>query len=220
MKASIIRCLSARADAVCDNPTSRKQERARLQQIFEANGYPENFVKKVMQKKRRRQAEPGEVTEQQKTFVKIPYVRGVSEQISKLLRPKGIQVAHSAARLKSRLVKAKDGFDPKKKKGTVYRISCSCGSVYIGESGRPRDVRLKEHVADIKYARLDKSATARHVHDCRGNMNPLEASTIATDTHWRRRKIREAIEIKQSRANMNLDEGGLRLSPIWDVLLA
>ena len=130
------------------------------------------------------------------------------------------QVAHSAARLKSRLVKAKDGFDPKKKKGAVYRMSCSCGSVYIGESGRPRDVRLKEHVADIKYARLDKSATARHAHECGGDMNPMEASTIATDTHWRRRKIREAIEIKQSRTNMNLDEGGLRLSPIWDILLA
>ena len=99
-------------------------------------------------------------------------------------------------------------------------MSCSCGSVYIGESGRPRDVRLKEHVADIKYGRLDKSATARHVYECGGEMDPMKATTLATDDHCRRRKIREAIEIKQSRTNMNLDEGGLRLSPIWDILLA
>ena len=107
-----------------------------------------------------------------------------------------------------------------KKKGVVYQISCSCGSVYIGESGRPKDVRLKEHVADIKHARLDKSATARHFSTCRGDLNPLTAKTLATEGHWKRRKVREAIEVKLTpQATMNLDEGGVRLSPIWDILL-
>ena len=50
-------------------------------------------------------------------------------------------------------------------------------------------------------------------------MNPLDAKTIATEGHWKKRKVREAIEIKQARSSLNLDEGGVRLSPIWDILL-
>ena len=152
-------------------------------------------------------------------YAKVPYVPGVSEKIAKLLRPKGIKVAHSSSRLRSRLVKAKDPENPEKKKGAVYQISCSCGAKYIGESGRPKNVRLKEHAADIKFAREDKSATARHFSTCGGEMNPLDAKTLATEGHWKKRKVREAIEIKQSRASMNNDEGGVRLSPIWDILL-
>ena len=143
----------------------------------------------------------------------------VSEKIAKLLRPKGIQVAHSSSRLQNRLVKVKDPMDPEKRKGAVYQISCSCGSSYIGESGRPKNVRLKEHVADIKFDRRDKSVTARHFAACEGEMNPLDAKTIATEGHWKKRKVREAIEIKQARSSLNLDEGGVRLSPIWDILL-
>ena len=74
-------------------------------------------------------------------------------------------------------------------------------------------------MADLKYARFDKSATAKHFAECGGQINPLNARTLATEDHWRRRKVREAIEIKQTRAPMNLDEGGVHLSPIWDILL-
>ena len=50
-------------------------------------------------------------------------------------------------------------------------------------------------------------------------MNPFEAKTLAIEGHWKRRKIREAIEIRQLRPSMNLDSGGVQLSPIWDIVL-
>ena len=43
---------------------------------------------------------------------------------------------------------AKDPIDPTMRKGG-YLIPCSCGKVYIGESGRSVKVRLKEHCVDI-----------------------------------------------------------------------
>ena len=219
MKAGIVRCLNARAQAVCSEPASLHEERVHLSDIFQCNGYPRSFIDRSI-KKRKHVRQQAEETSQEKTFIKLPYVRGVSEKLAKIFRPMGIQVAHSSNRLRNRLVKAKDAVKPEKKKGAVYQISCSCGSVYIGESGRPKDVRLKEHVADIKHARLDKSATARHFSTCRGDLNPLAAKTLATEGHWKRRKVREAIEVKLTpQATMNLDEGGVRLSPIWDILL-
>ena len=30
-------------------------------------------------------------------------------------------------------------------KGVVYKVDCSCGNTYIGETGRTLGVRLKEH---------------------------------------------------------------------------
>lgn len=222
MKAGIVKCLKRRAEAVCSDATSLREEKKHLHDLFEANGYPTSFVDKAMNRRSRTAQE--EVTEtdrtrSEKVFVKVPYVPGVSEKIAKLLRPKDIVIAHSSSRLRNRLVHVKDRVDPGKRKGAIYQISCSCGSTYIGESGRPKNVRLKEHVADLKFARLDKSATARHFAACHGEMNPLDARTLATEGHWKRRKVREAIEIKQARSSINLDEGGVQLSPIWDILL-
>ena len=46
---------------------------------------------------------------------------------------------------RSQLVRPKDAVDPAKQDGVVYRIPCECGKVYIGETGRPMQDRIKEH---------------------------------------------------------------------------
>jgi predicted GIY-YIG superfamily endonuclease len=46
----------------------------------------------------------------------------------------------------------KDNLDHRKYKG-VYKIECSCGKCYIGETGRSFQVRIKEHGYDIKNER-------------------------------------------------------------------
>ena len=152
-------------------------------------------------------------------YAAVPYVPGVSEKISKILARKGIKVAHTSKRLRNRLVHVKDPIEAERRKGAVYQIKCPCGSSYVGESGRPKNVRLKEHIADIKFARTDKSATARHFETCGEDMDPLAAKTLALEGHWKRRKIREAIEIRQLRPSINQDVGTVTLSPIWDSIL-
>ena len=185
------------------------------------SAYPEGFIKKAMRSKRQKPAnEPqGEAPRSREIYASVPYVPGVSERLAKILGRKGIRVAHTSKRLKTQLVRAKDKIEPEKRKGAVYEIKCSCGSSYVGESGRPKNVRMKEHVADIKFARCDKSATARHFETCCGMINPMAAKTLALESHWKRRKVREAIEIRQTRPTMNLDVGNISLSPIWDIVL-
>jgi hypothetical protein len=44
----------------------------------------------------------------------------------------------------------------------VYRILCECGRVYIGQTGRSMDIRLKEHQRHIRLQHPDKSVVAEH----------------------------------------------------------
>ena len=52
----------------------------------------------------------------------------------------------------SQRVRPKDAIDLAKQDGVVYQIPCGGGKVVIGESGRPTQVRTKEHDRDIRLA--------------------------------------------------------------------
>jgi hypothetical protein len=45
---------------------------------------------------------------------------------------------------------------------SVYRIPCECNRVYVGQTGRSVDIRLKEHQLYIRLEHPDKSAVAEH----------------------------------------------------------
>ena len=59
-------------------------------------------------------------------------------------------------------MRLKDKVDPPKQDGVVYRIPCECGKVYIGETGKPIQERIKEHDRDIRLARNQTSAVSEH----------------------------------------------------------
>ena len=149
----------------------------------------------------------------------IPYVKGVSEPISRFLRAHNVIVGHSSKNIRKSLVHVKDRLPKGKQKETVYEVKCECGEVYIGETGRPKDVRMNEHAKDIQYGRVQKSAPARHSSECDEEMRPMEAKTLAYESNWKKRTVREAIEIKEKDPYMNRDVGKFGLSPIWDFTL-
>ena len=75
---------------------------------------------------------------------------------------------------------------------------------------------MNEHVKDIQHKRAQKSALARHRNDCDRAIQPLNARTLAVENNWRKRTVREAIEIRQKDPYMNRDVGKFSLSAIWD----
>ena len=96
-----------------------------------------------------------------KTAAVLPYVKGVSEQLRRFLQQQGVRaVFKSETTLRSHLVRPKDAVDPAKQDSVVYRIPCECGKVYIGDTGRPMQDRIKEHDRDIRFARTETSAVS------------------------------------------------------------
>ena len=105
----------------------------------------------------------------------------------------------------SQLVRSKDAVDPAKQDGVVYRIPFECGKVYIGESGRPMQDRIKEHDRDIRLARTETSAVSEHAHNT--GHKPLwnEVKFIDRGPSYYTRRVKEPIHIRLHPNNINRD---------------
>ena len=112
----------------------------------------------------------------------LPYIKGVSKSLHRCLQQQGVRtVFKSVTTLRSHLVRQKDTLEPTKQDGVVYKIPCECGKVYIGETGRAMQDRIKEHDRDI---RLYTSAVSEHANET-GHL-PIwkEVKFIDRDPHW------------------------------------
>ncbi|KAL9972374.1 hypothetical protein ACROYT_G018660 [Oculina patagonica] len=150
-------------------------------------------------------AEPA--TEFKSTAV-LPYIKGLSEQLRRCLQQQGVRaVFKSETTLRSHLVRPKDAVDSTKQDGVVYRIPCECGKVYIGETGRPMQDRIKEHDRGIRLARTQTSAVAEHTNNT--GHYPLwnDVKFIDREPHWYTRRVKEAIHIRLHPNNINRDNG-------------
>ena len=111
----------------------------------------------------------------------------------------------------------KDKVDEHQQKG-VYKVTCSCGLNYIGETGRSLKVRLKEHGADIRNQRIRTSALAEHSERYKHHICLEDSSLLAKENHYFKRRFREALEIIKHPNNLNRD-GGFEVSRNWVPLI-
>jgi hypothetical protein len=108
--------------------------------------------------------------------------------------------------IKGMVDSAKDPIEPNMHKG-VYSIPCSCNKVYIGETGKSMNIRLKKHNTDLKWNRSHKYALAEHSSRTSHLVCLEDAKIIAKVDHYGKRKIMEDLEIKLHPNNLNKDEG-------------
>ena len=87
----------------------------------------------------------------------------MSEDIRHVCRKFNIRVVlKSGWTLRSMLTKVKDTLPLGKQSNVVYRIPCSCSQVYIRETKRRLETRLKEHRDACERGKMEKSAVAEH----------------------------------------------------------
>nr|VZI41421.1 unnamed protein product [Spirometra erinaceieuropaei] len=137
-----------RAETHCSEPDDRRSELRYLQRLFMANGYPRNFIE------RGRQAGPSRrlVTEQPTMWRALPYIDGVSEAVSRLLRPLGIGIAHRPeSTIRHLVMRPKAPLPLGETTSVIYRIRCnSCEVNYIGETGKRLQTRVGEHMRAVR----------------------------------------------------------------------
>jgi len=84
-------------------------------------------------------------------MVVVPYVKGLSEAYTRILKSHGITTANRPHRtLWNILIHPKDKVIDEEKTELIYQIHCkNCLSSYIGETGRKLGLRMKEHRKEV-----------------------------------------------------------------------
>ena len=89
-KATTIQTLTRRAQLVCDSTDSLTDESKCLDNVFSKNNYNPDFAKCNVYKNN----EPNTTNTKPVTTATIPYIKGTSETIARILQPYNIRVAH------------------------------------------------------------------------------------------------------------------------------
>jgi hypothetical protein len=89
----------------------------------------------------------------------------------------------------------------------VYRISCECGKVYVGQTGRSIETRCKEHMKHIRLDQPEKSAVAEHSANTGHQIDFSNITILDRTSGYMDRIVKEAIHIRLNKENFNRDNG-------------
>ena len=212
-KLGVVRTLMHRAETLVTEEEDKVLEIEKIQNALGVCGYKRShFAVANARNPPNRQNNTGSASN--KGSIVIPYVRGVSEGLRRIISSRGVQV-HFKPRntLRQQLVSPKDKIQKKEKCNTVYHIKCdNCPASYIGESKRPLGVRASEH-------KREPSPVAEHAKNTGHTIPPGNAKILDTDPNWMGRGVREAAHIRTKQSNLNRDGGRYHLPAVYNTLL-
>ena len=202
MKKGITKGFADRARTLCDGQ-HLEDELKNVEDVFVANGYDRDVVKKYMEKDERINDDG---RQQYRGIVTITYVRGVSEQFKRLASKHQFRTAFKPGRKVKELKTRTQQPLGEKQKGVVYKIPCKCEkAVYVGETWRQLNTRKKEHESKVRLMNEDikngKLATANermgkedgglagHSVDCLSAIDWENTRVVANDSGLRQRKV-------------------------------
>ena len=198
VKRGLLRCLFDRARTTTTGQNSLRKEH-HLTRVLRQNGYPSAFIRSSS-KAPRRDVETNEALleeEHRPMLVILPYTEGVIEDVRRVCRKIGMKaVFKSGQSLRSMLTKVKAPLMMEKKAKVVYRIPCSCGEAYIGETVRRLETRVKEHRDACHMGALEKSASAEHALKNHHSIKWEEVSVVDRARTTKELLVKEAIHIR------------------------
>ena len=151
-----------------------------------------------------------------KPYIVVPYVQGLSESCKNICRKHGI-VKHFKGNhtIKDLLMHPKDKDNILQKNGVIYRFRCGrvdYDEKYIEESGRTFAESFREHM---------KAPSPIHDHhNITGHEVSLDNfSIVGREDQCIARTIKEAILIRVNDTSLNRNIGKYQLPHIWDEVL-
>lgn len=220
-KNSVVSSLVYRALTISQDD-NLEHELSHLTQALISNGYSKSNINRVINRLKNKISHNTQDTENEveatnnRTF--LPYIQGTTDRISKILQKHKIRTIFKPPKKIGQLLpNPKDPRAPLSNPG-VYKIPCSCGKVYIGETGRKISTRIKEHERCTRLGHYSKSALAEHWLETGHTAQYDKSEMIAPSQGYFSRKHREALEILKHPTNLNRDNG-YQVNPIWHTVL-
>ena len=232
---SVFKGFLVRAHRIC-SPKHVEEEIAFLIDVFVENGHIRSTLQNIAntyvipEKRKEPETEKTSKTEPNKEnsptnpTVTIPWIPILGPKLRRIFKKNNIKVIFtSSPNLKSLLCNNKSKLPPNSQPG-VYKLDCSCGSSYIGETKKKISTRLQEHQKDIQKERWASTGCSEHAQECEGMFEWDSNVTIAVESNYRLRKVREALEIKRRKTGpdqpmgLNRDNGNISYANSWNAL--
>jgi hypothetical protein len=106
---------------------------------------------------------------------------------------------------------------PQQTAKSICSIPCECGTSYIGETGRPLAVRLREHRYNLKEGLLEKSKLAQHTYEEDHRVGRDDARILEIESNSRYRKYNKSAHM--ACLTNPTSKPSLDISPIWIPLM-
>ena len=145
-----MRCFHDMARGIISTQDNLQKKVDHLARVLKQNAYPANFIRNASAPPAQETADTSSRDEEQEeergSLVVTPCVVGISEDVRRICRKFNIRVVFRSRRtLHLMFTMVKDKLPIGTQSIVVYRIVCSCGQVYIRETRRRLEMRLKEH---------------------------------------------------------------------------
>ena len=154
-------------------------------------------------------------------IIQLPYVKELSEDVSRFLQSTGMQSVYSIPKkLNSLIRRVKDPLPLEEKIGVVYKINCAnCSSSYIGQTKRQLDTRIKEHFNNIKVHNSNYSVISNHRLDNGHNFDWSAPEILHHEKYVGKREIAEMFFIKKFDNTINLQKDTENLNNVYEKLI-
>jgi len=158
-----------------------------------------------------------------KTFLTIPFVKNVSDDIKRIVK-NSVDVIYTIPKKLDLLIKkGKDRLKPQQSTEIVYKINCkNCDQVYIGQTKRHLETRMKEHKNNIRNPSGNYSVVTEHRLSCNHDFEWDRPDILHKEKNRRKREIAEMLFIKKfkkSNNSINLQKDTENLNPIYDRII-
>ena len=161
---STAKTLIHRAFSLPTTQDDREKEIQHITNTLLANGYPKKVISTFIKSKEPNPApQPEQLVKEffdmveppiyDRHFATLPYIKGITEPLTRILRRYDIKVTNKPVRtLEQQFPSHKHRVPLEQTTNVIYRIPCAdyCWS-YVGETGRSFETRKKEHIRKVKY---------------------------------------------------------------------
>ena len=222
--ASTLLFRAANLPSTCEG---KARETSYVTEALKANGYPPTVISNILKKKSAPTTPPPEElvsmffkwadpSDTSLGFACLPYIRGLTEPLTRLLRKNYIRVVSKPAKtLQQEFPSPKFRQPLDLQCNVVYKIPCAdCCWSYVGETGRCFKTRRKEHQRNLKnYTR--GSNIANHAWQNNHSID-FDGATVIDKGNYR---IRRTLESWHTAKTVGADNNSKPLPRQYSILL-
>lgn len=192
-----------------------------LRRTLKNNFYPHNLVEDIirlaMEKvKKRKPLEPRE----RKPIIAVPYVKGLFEKLKSTCNSEFTLVGKGDKNLRKTVFsRLKDKTPTMQQSNVVYRVICSCGAGYVGQTKQKLCKRIYQHKHAINVNDIDHSALVKHAVEHKHVPKWDEVKIIDREVNLKRRLVLEMIHIRKTQNCMNKQQDSVMLATAYDNII-